>query len=343
MSNLVTMRKLLESGSHFGHQTRRWNPKMKSYVYTSKAGTHIIDLYQTLDAIETAYAKMREIGEKNGKVLFVGTKKQAQTIVLDEALRSGSFFINQRWLGGLLTNFRTIQKSIRRLLEIEAMETNGSINVYPKKEIIQLRKEATRLETFLGGIKEMKKLPDAVFVVDPTEDTIPVLEARKLGIPVFGIMDTNSDPDMLDYGIPANDDAVRSVRLMVGLMADALIEAKGGVLAYAYQKDEEEKDISMIDVIINVERQNEENDRRRRQRNEERRQRQDRRRNYKGNRDNNRDTRDTRDSRPTESKPVARTTPTENKPEAQEVEKTKSVQKPTTETVEKTNSEEVSE
>ncbi|NLA78039.1 MAG: 30S ribosomal protein S2 [Erysipelothrix sp.] len=275
------MRKLLESGTHFGHQTRRWNPKMKEYVYTSKAGTHIIDLNKTIDALEVAYAKMREIGEKNGKVLFVGTKRQAQTIVLDEALRSGSFFINQRWLGGLLTNFRTIQRSIRRLLEIEGMEESGSINVYPKKEIIQLRKEATRLETFLGGIKEMKKLPDAIFVVDPTEDTIPVLEARKLKIPVFGIMDTNSDPSLLDYGIPANDDAVRSIRVIVGLMADALIESKGGVLTYAYQSSEEEKDVSMIDVIINVERQNEENERRRRQRNEERRQRQERRRNYR--------------------------------------------------------------
>lgn len=278
MPALITMRKLLESGSHFGHQSRRWNPKMKEYVYTTKAGTHIIDLNKTIDATEIAYAKMREIGEKNGKVLFVGTKKQAQAIVLDEALRSGSFFINQRWLGGLLTNFRTIQKSIRRLLEIEEMETNGSINVYPKKEIIQLRKEATRLETFLGGIKEMKKLPDAIFVVDPTEDTIPVLEARKLGIPVFAIMDTNADPDMIDYGIPANDDAIRGIRLIVGLMADALIEAKGGVLGFAYQDNSDEKDISMIDVIINVERQNEENERRRRQRNEERRQRQERRR-----------------------------------------------------------------
>ncbi len=305
MPAVVTMRKLLESGSHFGHQTRRWNPKMKNYVYTSKSGTHIIDLNQTIDAVDVAYAKMREIGEKNGKVLFVGTKKQAQTIVLEEALRSGSFFINQRWLGGLLTNFRTIQKSIRRLLEIEEMENNGSINVYPKKEIIQLRKEATRLETFLGGIKEMKKLPDAIFIVDPTEDMIPVLEARKLKIPVFGIMDTNANPDMLDFGIPANDDAIRSVRLLVGLMADALIESKGGVLAHAYQQSEDEKDISMIDVIINVERQNEENERRRRQRMEERRNRQDRRRSYapRG-RDDNRKPYDASEKRET-AKPVA--------------------------------------
>ena len=322
MPAVVTMRKLLESGSHFGHQTRRWNPKMKDYVYTSKAGTHIIDLNQTIDAVEVAYAKMREIGEKNGKVLFVGTKKQAQAIVLEEALRSGTFFINQRWLGGLLTNFRTIQKSIRRLLEIEEMENNGSINVYPKKEIIQLRKEATRLETFLGGIKEMKKLPDAVFIVDPTEDMIPVLEARKLNIPVFGIMDTNSDPDMLDYGIPANDDAIRSIRLLVGLMADALIEAKGGVLAHAYQQSEDEKDISMIDVIINVERQNEENERRRRQRMEERRQRQERRRNYAPrNRDDNRKPYEA-SNRQAEAKPVEEVKETVKEEVKQEVKET---------------------
>jgi small subunit ribosomal protein S2 len=220
---------------------------------------------------------MKAIGEKGGKVLFVGTKKQAQTIVLDEALRSGSFFINQRWLGGTLTNFRTIQKSIRRLIEIEEMEANGSINVYPKKEIAGLRKEATRLENFLGGIKEMKKLPDAVFVVDPTEEHNAVAEARKLGIPVFGFIDTNCDPEVVDYGIPANDDAIRSVKLIVGLMADALIEAKGGVLSFAYQGQDQD-DITMSDVIINVDQQNEENERRRRQRMEERRQRDDRRR-----------------------------------------------------------------
>ncbi len=275
--SVVTMRKLLESGSHFGHQTRRWNPKMKPYIYTAKNGVYIIDLAKTIDKIDAAYAAMKAIGEKGGKVLFVGTKKQAQTIVLDEALRSGSFFINQRWLGGTLTNFRTIQKSIRRLIEIEEMEANGSINVYPKKEIAGLRKEATRLENFLGGIKEMKKLPDAVFVVDPTEEHNAVAEARKLNIPVFGFIDTNADPDMVDFGIPANDDAIRSVKLIVGLMADALIEAKGGVLSFAYQGQDQD-DITMSDVIINVDQQNEENERRRRQRMEERRQRDDRRR-----------------------------------------------------------------
>jgi small subunit ribosomal protein S2 len=275
--SVVTMRRLLESGSHFGHQTRRWNPKMKPYIYAAKNGVYIIDLAKTIDKIDTAYATMKAIGEKGGKVLFVGTKKQAQTIVLDEALRSGSFFINQRWLGGTLTNFRTIQKSIRRLIEIEEMEANGSINVYPKKEIAGLRKEATRLENFLGGIKEMKKLPDAVFVVDPTEEHNAVAEARKLGIPVFGFIDTNCDPEVVDYGIPANDDAIRSVKLIVGLMADALIEAKGGVLSFAYQGQDQD-DITMSDVIINVDQQNEENERRRRQRMEERRQRDDRRR-----------------------------------------------------------------
>lgn len=275
--SVVTMKKLLESGSHFGHQTRRWNPKMKPYIYTAKNGVYIINLEKTIDALDSAYAKMKEIAENGGKVLFVGTKKQAQAIVLEEALRSGSFFINQRWLGGTLTNFRTIQKRIRRLVEIEEMEESGSINVYPKKEIAQLRKEATRLENFLGGIKEMKKIPDAIFVVDPTEEHNAVAEARKLNIPVFGVIDTNCDPDVVDYGIPANDDAVRSIKLIVGLFADAIVESKGGLLTTAYQNQDDETDITMEDVIINVERQNEENERRRRQRYEEKRARDNRR------------------------------------------------------------------
>jgi small subunit ribosomal protein S2 len=219
---------------------------------------------------------MRAIAEKNGKVLFVGTKKQAQQIVLDEALRSGAFYINQRWLGGTLTNFRTIQKRIKRLLDIQEMEAAGTLAVYPKKEIAQIKKEEARLENFLGGIKDMKKVPDAVFVVDPTEDYNAVLEAKKLGIPVFAITDTNADPDMIDYGIPANDDAIRSIKIMVSLMADAIVEAKGGILTYAHQEQDLEKDITMSDVIINVNQQNEENERRRRQRMEERRQRDER-------------------------------------------------------------------
>ena len=274
--SVVTLKQLLESGAHFGHQTRRWNPKMKPFIYASKNGSHIIDLSITKEEIEKAYNKMKEIALNNGKVLFVGTKKQAQTSVLEEALRSGSFFINQRWLGGTLTNFKTIQKSIRRLLEIEKMDEDGSINVYPKKEIVLLRKEATRLENFLGGIKEMKKLPDAVFVVDPTEDYNAIAEAKKLGIPVFGIVDTNCDPEIVDYMIPANDDAIKSIKLIVGLMADAIVEAHEGLLTVAYT-DEEEDDITMDDVIRNVDEQNEA---RRRARQEERRARDERRRQY---------------------------------------------------------------
>lgn len=274
--SVVTLKQLLESGAHFGHQTRRWNPKMKSYIYASKNGSHIIDLTQTKEDLNKAYNKMKEIAQNNGKVLFVGTKKQAQTAVLEESLRSGSFFINQRWLGGTLTNFKTIQKSIRRLLEIEKMDEDGSINVYPKKEIILLRKEATRLENFLGGIKEMKKLPDAIFVVDPTEDYNAILEAKKLGIPVFGIVDTNCDPEAVDYIIPANDDAIKSIKLIVGLMADAIVEAHEGVLTVAYTEDEEQ-DITMDDVIRNVDEQNEQ---RRRARIEERKARDERRRQY---------------------------------------------------------------
>lgn len=268
---VVSMRKLLENGVHFGHQTRRWNPKMKPFIYASKNGVHIIDLEKTQVMLDTAYAAMKDITEKGGKVLFVGTKKQAQAPILEEALRSGSFYINQRWLGGILTNYRTIQKSIKRLVEIEEMEASGTINVYPKKEIALIRKKQTRLENFLGGIKEMKKLPDAVFVVDPTEEHNAVAEAKKLGIPVFGLIDTNADPSILDYPIVSNDDAVRSVKLMIGLMADAIVEAKGGLLTAAYQEDLSLEDITMKDVIINVEQQAEENERRRRQRMEERR------------------------------------------------------------------------
>lgn len=274
--SVVSMKKLLEHGTHYGHQTKKWNPKMKPYIYAAKNKVYIINLERTLSKLDDAYAALRAIAEKNGKVLFVGTKKQAQQIVLDEALRSGSFYINQRWLGGTLTNFRTIQKRIKRLLDIQEMEASGTLSVYPKKEIAQIKKEEARLENFLGGIKDMKKVPDAVFVVDPTEDYNAVLEAKKLGIPVFAITDTNCDPDLIDYGIPANDDAIRSIKLIVSLMADAIVEAKGGILTYAHQEQDLEKDITMSDVIINVNQQNEENERRRKQRMEERRQREER-------------------------------------------------------------------
>ena len=268
---LVSMRKLLENGVHFGHQTRRWDPKCKPFIYTAKNGIYIINLEKTQENLDVAYNKMKEIAEKGGKVLFVGTKKQAQQIILDEALRSGSFYINQRWLGGTLTNFRTIQKRIKRLIEIEEMEANETINLYPKKEVALIRKEATRLNNFLGGIKEMKKLPDAVVVVDPKEDHNAVAEAKKLGIPVFGLCDTNCDPGLVDFPIPANDDAVKSIKLVISLLADAIVETKGGILQDAYQEGEDVEDITMADVIINVEKHAEEQEKRRRQRIEERR------------------------------------------------------------------------
>lgn len=274
--SVVSMKKLLEHGSHYGHQTKKWNPKMKPYIYTAKNGVYIINLEKTLEKLDVAYAALRGIAEKNGKILFVGTKKQAQQIVLDEALRSGAFYINQRWLGGTLTNFRTIQKRIKRLLDIQEMEASGTLNVYPKKEIAMIKKEEARLENFLGGIKDMKKVPDAIFVVDPTEDYNAVTEARKLGIPVFAITDTNCDPESVDFGIPANDDAIRSIKLITSLMADAIVESKSGILSYAFQEQDLEKDITMKDVIVNVDQVNEENERRRRARMEERRQREER-------------------------------------------------------------------
>ena len=276
--SVVSMRKLLEAGVHFGHQTRRWDPRMKDYIYASKNGIHIIDLKQSQEAIEEAYELVKTISEQGGKLLIVGTKKQAQTTVVEEALRSGSFYVNNRWLGGLLTNFRTIQKSIRRLIEIETMDENGSIAIYTKKEQAILRKEADKLEKNLGGIKEMRKLPDVVFVVDPLEDANAVAEARKLKIPVIGLVDTNCNPAVVDYPIPSNDDAIRSIKLIVELMADAVVESKSGELSAAY-KDVDGEDITMEDVIVNVQRQHEEQTRRRRQRFDDKRRRQQSRRN----------------------------------------------------------------
>ena len=267
---VVTMRKLLEAGVHYGHQTRRWDPRMKANIYAAKNGVHIIDLAKTVDAVDEAYGAMKAIAEKGGRVLFVGTKKQAQAIVMEEALRSGSFHVTQRWLGGTLTNYRTIQKRIRRLLEIEQMEENDALGNYTKKEIAQISKEKVKLDNFLGGIKEMKKLPDAVFVVDPKEDYNAVLEARKLHIPVFGICDTNCDPALVDYAIPGNDDAVKAIKLLVGVMADAIVEAKGGLLEFAYVADEQ-PEVAMEEVIINVQEVAAENERRRRARFEEKR------------------------------------------------------------------------
>lgn len=226
--SVVSMKQLLEAGVHFGHQTRRWNPKMAPYIFTERNGIYIIDLQQTLGLIDEAYDFMRKVGESERPVLFVGTKKQAQAAIKDEAERCGMFYVNERWLGGMLTNHKTISKRIDRLNEIRAMQEDGTINKYAKKEALKLQAEADKLEKFLGGIKDMKGMPAAIFVVDPKKEKIAVKEAKILGIPVVGIVDTNCDPDDVDYIIPANDDAIRAVKLIAGCMADAIIEAKQG-------------------------------------------------------------------------------------------------------------------
>ncbi|WP_458464001.1 30S ribosomal protein S2 [Paenibacillus sp.] len=225
---VISMKQLLEAGVHFGHQTRRWNPKMDRYIFTERNGIYIIDLQKTVKKVEEAYNFVKGIAGENGTILFVGTKKQAQDSVKEEAERAGQFYINQRWLGGTLTNFQTIQKRIDRLKKLEAWEEDGTFAVLPKKEVILLRKEKDRLEKFLGGIKNMKGLPSALFIIDPRKERIAVAEARKLGIPIVGIVDTNCDPDEIDYVIPGNDDAIRAVKLLTGKMADAVIEANQG-------------------------------------------------------------------------------------------------------------------
>ena len=222
------MKQLLEAGEHFGHQTRRWNPKMKKYIFVERNGIYIIDLQKTVKKLEEAYEFMRQVGQDGGKVLFVGTKKQAQEAIKDEAERSGNYYINQRWLGGTLTNFGTIQKRVARLKAIEKMEEDGTFEVLPKKEVVQLKKQHERLVKFLGGIRDMKAIPDVMFVVDPRKERIAVAEAIKLNIPLVGIVDTNCDPDEIDYVIPANDDAIRAVKLLTAKMADALLEARQG-------------------------------------------------------------------------------------------------------------------
>ncbi len=222
------MKQLLEAGVHFGHQTRRWNPKMDRYIFTERNGIYIIDLQKTVKKVEEAYNFMREVATNEGKVLFVGTKKQAQESVKEEAERTGHYYINQRWLGGTLTNFETIQKRTARLAELKRMQEDGTFDVLPKKEVIVLNKEMDRLEKFLGGIAHMKELPDALFVIDPRKERIAVAEARKLGIPIVAIVDTNCDPDEIDYVIPGNDDAIRAVKLLTGKMADALSEGNQG-------------------------------------------------------------------------------------------------------------------
>ncbi len=226
--SIISMKQLLEAGVHFGHQTRRWNPKMAPYIFTERNGIYIIDLQKTVKKIDEAYAFMREVAETGRPILFVGTKKQAQAAIADEAKRCGMYYVNERWLGGMLTNYKTISGRINRLSEIRTMETDGTFDALTKKEVLKLRAEAEKLEKFLGGIKDMKGMPAAVFVVDPKKEKIAVREARILGIPIVGIVDTNCDPDDVDYIIPANDDAIRAVKLIAGRMADAVIEAKQG-------------------------------------------------------------------------------------------------------------------
>ena len=226
--SVVSMKQLLEAGVHFGHQTRRWNPKMAPYIFTERNGIYIIDLQQTLGLIDEAYDFMRQVGASGRPVLFVGTKKQAQAAIKDEAERCGMFYVNERWLGGMLTNHKTISKRIERLEEIRKMQEDGTINKYAKKEALKLIAEADKLEKYLGGIKDMKGMPGAIFVVDPKKERIAVKEAAILGIPVVGMVDTNCDPDDVDFVIPANDDAIRAVKLITSCMADAIIEAKQG-------------------------------------------------------------------------------------------------------------------
>ena len=235
---VVSMNYLLEAGVHFGHQKRRWNPKMKEYIFTTRDDIYIIDLQKTAKKIEEAYKALKEIAENGGKVLFVGTKKQAQEAAEENAVRTNMYFINERWLGGTLTNFKTIRTRVRRMEEIEKMETDGVFEVLTKKEVIQIRKEYEKLNKNLRGIRDMKKVPEALVIVDPRKEEIAIKEARILGIPVFGVVDTNCDPDMVDYVIPGNDDAVRSVKLMIGALTNAIAEVNGNeIIDYLTEED----------------------------------------------------------------------------------------------------------
>ena len=261
---VVSMSYLLEAGVHFGHQKRRWNPKMGEYIYTSRDDIYIIDLQKTAKKIEEAYEAMKNIAENEGKtILFVGTKKQAQEAAEESATRTGMYFVNERWLGGTLTNFKTIRSRVKRLEEIEKMESDGTFELLPKKEVIKIRKEYDKLNKNLRGIREMKKLPDALVIVDPRKEEIAIREARKLNIPVFGVVDTNCDPDMVDYVIPGNDDAVRSVKLMIGVLTNAIAEVTGKeMIDYLTEEDKnkasgkakkEEKEVNEFAIEIEKE------------------------------------------------------------------------------------------
>ena len=240
--SVVSMNYLLEAGVHFGHQKRRWNPKMKEYIYTTRDDIYIIDLQKTSKCLDNAYEALKKIAEDGGKVLFVGTKKQAMEAAEESAVRTNMYFVNERWLGGTLTNFRTIRSRIRRMEEIEKMEENGTFDLLPKKEVIGLKKEYEKLNKNLRGIRDMKKLPQALVIVDPKKEEIAIKEARILNIPVFGVVDTNCDPDMVDYVIPGNDDAVRSVKLLIGALTNAIAEVNGNeVIDYITEEDKENK------------------------------------------------------------------------------------------------------
>lgn len=245
---VITVRKLLEAGAHFGHQTRRWNPKMSRFIYGARNGIYIIDLNKSEERVAASYNALKRIVAEGGKVLFVGTKPQAQQIVIDEATRSGSFYITNRWLGGTLTNFRTILGRVKYLRDLEAQEEDGTFEKLPKKEVAILRKEKAKLAKNLGGIKEMRRTPNAIVLVDPSLDHNAVLEAKKLNIPVFAICDTSDDPDVIDFPIPSNNDAASAIKLLVGVLADAIVEARGGITSVAYVKDEGEE-ATMADAI----------------------------------------------------------------------------------------------
>ncbi len=239
MSNIISMKQLLEAGVHFGHQTRRWNPKMAEYIFTQRNGIHIVDLQKTVKKVEESYNFVRDLAQEGGTILFVGTKKQAQDAIKEEALRCGMYYVNVRWPGGMLTNFKTIKKSIARLNKLKKFEEDGTFDLLPKKEVLEHKKEIADLEKNYGGIKEMEGLPSAIFVVDPKKERNAVLEAKKLGIPMVAIVDTNCDPDEADYIIPGNDDAIRAIRLIASVMANAVIEGRQGEDAFAAEQTEE--------------------------------------------------------------------------------------------------------
>ncbi len=255
---VVAMKQLLEAGVHFGHQTRRWDPRMAEYIFQARNGIHIIDLQKTSKKLDEAYAFIKEQAEEGKTILFVGTKKQAQDCVKEAAEKSGMFYVNERWLGGTLTNFKTIRKRIERLKELETMQEDGTFDVLPKKEVILLKKEMEKLEKNLGGIKEMNEIPDVLFIVDPKKEHIAIREARKLGLPIVGLVDTNCDPNDVDYVIPGNDDAIRAVKLVTDVLANAVIEGKQGEILETEEEQpvEEEEEMSMEEVVANSEENN---------------------------------------------------------------------------------------